>query len=117
MLLVESGLLREVHLTARKEDAKKVACSTQAPKTKADIFWDWFRANETRLYDYERRENNGVIEELRSELLKVDPNLTLEIQPKGNGASKRGVVVDDKVTPYDSKAIMDLVFVSGARKL
>lgn len=105
MLLVESGSLREVHLSWRREDGTRFACPTNRPSTKEDIFWDWFRAHQSRIYADDLPENAGIMDELRSELLKVDPNLTIEIWPKQAGYTKRGVVFDDKVTPYDSKAI------------
>jgi hypothetical protein len=47
-------------------------------------FWDWFRANESRLFDFER-DQERLFGHLASALANVHPNLTFEFGPVVNG--------------------------------
>jgi len=47
-------------------------------------FWDWFQANDERLYNFERDQEH-TFDLLQSELRKVDKNLTFEFGPIENG--------------------------------
>jgi hypothetical protein len=47
-------------------------------------FWDWFQANDERLYNFERDQKH-TFDLLQSELGKVDKNLTFEFGPIENG--------------------------------
>ena len=47
-------------------------------------FWDWFQANDERLYNFER-DQEPTFDLLQTELQKVDKNLTFEFGPVENG--------------------------------
>ena len=47
-------------------------------------FWDWFQANDERLYNFERDQKH-TFDLLQSELRKVDKDLTFELGPIENG--------------------------------
>jgi hypothetical protein len=46
-------------------------------------FWDWFRANESRLFDFEK-DRHAIFDELTAQLQKVHEGLTFEFGPKVN---------------------------------
>jgi hypothetical protein len=46
-------------------------------------FWAWFRANESRLFDFEK-DREAIFDELTAQLQKVHDGLTFEFGPKEN---------------------------------
>ena len=47
-------------------------------------FWRWFQANSSRFQDFEK-DRDIIFEELRTELHRLDPNLTFEFGPVVSG--------------------------------
>ena len=47
-------------------------------------FWDWFQANDARLYNFERDQEH-TFDLLHTELVRVDKNLVFEFGPIENG--------------------------------
>jgi hypothetical protein len=62
----------------QKQDSKEVE------------FWRWFRANEERLFEFEK-DRDRVFGELQVQLQRIQPSLTFEFGPKENG--KRELVI------------------------
>ena len=52
------------------------------------VFWKWFAANETRLFEFEK-DQEAIFDALQSELQKIHADLTFEFGPVQNGI--RGV--------------------------
>ena len=48
---------------------------------KEEAFWEWFRANEVRLFDFEQ-DQEKIFDELSRELKKINPDLVFEFGPK-----------------------------------
>lgn len=74
------------------------------PLTKADVFWDWFRTNASELY-YNESSENAILDKLRFELQKADPNLTFEIGPKQN--DKRDFTLNHSNNKTGQKILKD----------
>ena len=68
------------------------ACSCQQ-ETPQQIFWRWFRANETRLFDFEK-DQERVFDELQAQLHKVNSGLTFQFGPKEAGVREFVISAD-----------------------
>ena len=66
-----------------------MGCS-QNQDSKEALFWRWFQANETRLFDFEK-DQDRVFNELQMQLHRIQPSLTFEFGPKEEG--KREFVI------------------------
>ena len=66
-----------------------MSCS-QRHNSRESAFWRWFQANEARVFDFEKDQEN-VFGELQAQLHQVHPNLTFEFGPKQGG--KREFVI------------------------
>ena len=70
------------------------ACSSSATQgTPEQKFWQWFEANEARLFNLER-DRERIFDELQAELHKVNSGLTFEFGPVENGAREFVVSAD-----------------------
>ncbi len=58
--------------------------SKQMNRNREKAFWDWFQANEDRLYHFER-DQEATFDLLHAQLRKVDENLVFEFGPIENG--------------------------------
>lgn len=58
--------------------------SSHAAASPEDDFWNWFRQNDSALFDFERNQE-ATFDRLAAEMHKVDPNLTFEFGPKEEG--------------------------------
>lgn len=65
-------------------------CAPRTPRTLEQNFWQWFKDNESSLYDFEK-DQERTFDRLSAELHKVNPNLTFEFGPKKDG--KRDFVI------------------------
>ena len=72
---------------------------------KAEAFWDWFQANEARIYDFES-DREKVFSDLGRELKKVHPDLVFEFGPKNE---KRDFVVSADGIKEAFPAVKELV--------
>lgn len=54
---------------------------SQAAQSSETQFWDWFRANETMLFEFEQNKD-AVFAQLGAEMEKVGEDLTFELGPK-----------------------------------
>ena len=72
---------------------------SRSQTTKEVVFWKWFNANESRLYDFEK-DQNRIFQELKSELTKVDQSLTFEFGPKENGVRDFVISADGKRSAF-----------------
>jgi hypothetical protein len=68
------------------------ACSRQ-PETPQQVFWRWFQANETRLFDFEK-DQERVFDELQAQLHKVNSGLTFQFGPKEAGVREFVISAD-----------------------
>jgi len=59
-------------------------------ESKEAIFWHWFQANESRLFDFEK-DREKIFDELGNQLHRVRPELTFEFGPQHDG--KREFVI------------------------
>lgn len=59
-------------------------------ESKETIFWRWFQANESRLFDFET-DREKIFDELGIQLHRIRPELTFEFGPQQNG--KREFVI------------------------
>lgn len=66
-----------------------LGCS-RGQESKEAIFWHWFQANESRLYDFEK-DREKIFDELGTQLHRIRPELTFEFGPQDNG--KREFVI------------------------
>ena len=66
-----------------------MGCS-ERQETKEGIFWHWFQANESRLYDFEK-DREKIFDELGTQLHRIRPELTFEFGPQHDG--KREFVI------------------------
>ena len=73
--------------------------------TKEEVFWEWFRANEARLFDFES-DRDVVFSELSRELKKVHSDLVFEFGPKNE---RRDFVVSADGIKAAFPAVMNLV--------
>ncbi len=76
------------------------------PLTKADVFWEWFRTNASELY-YNESAENPILDKLRHELQKADPNLTFKIGPKQN--DKRDFTLNHSNKKTGQKILKDFI--------
>jgi hypothetical protein len=77
-------------------------------RTNADLFWEWLWFNGGKLQYAELAENAELRIEIRERLDQIDPNLTLELGPKGDGG-KREIIVGHKNKPSESKEVIEFV--------
>ena len=62
-----------------------MGCSSgSAQSSREETFWQWFQANDSRLFNFETNQEK-VFDELQAELHKVNSGLTFEFGPKENG--------------------------------
>ena len=66
-----------------------MVCS-EPQETREVIFWRWFQANESRLYDFEK-DREKIFDELGTQLHRIRPELTFEFGPQRDG--KREFVI------------------------
>ena len=59
-------------------------------ESKEAIFWHWFQANESRLFDFEK-DREKIFDELGTQLHRIRPELTFEFGPQRDG--KREFVI------------------------
>ena len=64
-------------------------CS-KGQESKEAIFWHWFQANESRLFDFEK-DREKIFDELGMQLHRIRPELTFEFGPQHDG--KREFVI------------------------
>lgn len=69
-----------------------MSCQVQN-QTPQHLFWRWFQANETRLFDSEK-DQERVFDELRAQLHKVNPGLTFQFGPKEAGVREFVISAD-----------------------
>ncbi len=58
---------------------------------KETAFWGWFSKNDSRLYSFEKDQEN-IFNEISSELSKIDPDLTFEFGPIGSDGKREFVI-------------------------
>ncbi len=75
--------------------------SVFSKKSPQERFWEWFKSNEAKLFDFETNREK-VFEELKNALSKVNPDLTFEFGPIENGARDFVISADGlrDVFPY-----------------
>jgi hypothetical protein len=61
-----------------------MAFSTGVAPSREDQFWQWFAANEARLFDFES-DREAVLDALREQLSRLNDNLTFESGPVEDG--------------------------------
>jgi hypothetical protein len=64
-------------------------CS-QRQNSRESVFWQWFEANDARIFDFEK-DRDRIFDELQEQLHRVHPDLTFEFGPKQDG--KREFVI------------------------
>lgn len=88
--------------------SESVYVRRKGQRTNADLFWEWMWFNGAQVQYADLPENSSIQTDIREWLDQIDPNLTLDIGPKGEGG-KRDLIVGYMGETYDSKAVADFV--------
>jgi hypothetical protein len=69
-----------------------ITSCNQKESDKIDEFWSWFKKNESRIYHIDVNDPDDMLNELLSQISKIEPDLSLEIERTNTEGVKNFVV-------------------------
>ncbi|NUP08834.1 MAG: hypothetical protein HOW73_22535 [Polyangiaceae bacterium] len=76
-----------------ESQARQVTSAARSPN---QVFWDWFVANEDRIYDFESN-REAIFDEVGAAMRKVHPDLTFEVGVAGSEKKRDFVISADGI--------------------